>query len=790
MKKITKLAMALIVALTSLWGVNSALAADAKFSIINSSVQEKSDYVVASIESSGLTVTNHVVFHYVGDYVIFNLIVKNNSLYTREIVSITDDNSSSDISYSYEDHVGEKITAGSSFSLQIKMTCLNASDMASSRDINNRVILTIAFSEDESSYVRTEEIDLVVPNTGFFSATEGFSTSSFMITAIVLIGASVAIILVAKKRSKVATMVLVATFTLTAFSPLIVKADDNVSPVSFESTVSLRDEINIHWLEFLDGDMDNPEYEDYSTYDFDELLADYPTVGLYSESWDTEYYPGYRLVKATDGIGGPEITADTPILDDMEMVFYYELAEYHITYHLGDDTLTTTNPTTCTANSEINLSIPSRDGFRFDGWSSDQIIIDFDNTIYGCMEDLDIYANWSQPVTNINYYMNGYGNDDTVTVPYASEHRAAAAPQVDHYTFLGWDTEYDGTGTRYATGEVIKAANTAVDDIDLYAQWEITEYEITYVLNGGIVASSNPQTYNIESVFTLNNPTRDGKIFLGWTSNYNSTPSRNVSLNNEAYGPITFTANWADPVLDITHFEYMQDVSILNCLSTDINVSTTMKDRRNNKQYNVKRLKDGNCWMTENLDLYNIEISSDDSDLPNGMTYTIPDSTTSVYSFNNRDEYVGLFPEDEVYADTTYGVYYTYPAATALWDPVVGADSPQSICPKNWKLPTGAGEESEFGMLQKAYPTVDEMLDENGPHFTKNGLRAGSNTSLPGEDGAYWSSTTNNSTSGRLIRNRYYLGITTRNISGTMTTRISIGTIDRKFGSAIRCLIR
>ena len=70
-------------------------------------------------------------------------------------------------------------------------------------------------------------------------------------------------------------------------------------------------------------------------------------------------------------------------------------------------------------------------------------------------------------------------------------------------------------------------------------------YTISYTLNGGSVATANPTSYNIETAtFTLNNPTKIGNTFLGWTGSNGSTASTNVSVTKGSTGNKTFTANW------------------------------------------------------------------------------------------------------------------------------------------------------------------------------------------------------------------------------------------------------
>ena len=76
-------------------------------------------------------------------------------------------------------------------------------------------------------------------------------------------------------------------------------------------------------------------------------------------------------------------------------------------------------------------------------------------------------------------------------------------------------------------------------------------YNLTYLSNdpdpttAKAVMATNPTTYNIESEnITLNNPTRAGYDFIGWTTDGVTTPITPMTINRGTYGNKTFTANW------------------------------------------------------------------------------------------------------------------------------------------------------------------------------------------------------------------------------------------------------
>jgi uncharacterized protein (TIGR02145 family) len=157
-----------------------------------------------------------------------------------------------------------------------------------------------------------------------------------------------------------------------------------------------------------------------------------------------------------------------------------------------------------------------------------------------------------------------------------------------------------------------------------------------------------------------------------------------------------------------------------------------LRDERDDILYVVKRLADGNVWMTENLRLIDKTISSADSNLPEGETYTVPASDAS--SFINSNSTSAAF------LGYTYGGYYNFYTATAGWgtDGVTSGNSPKDICPKGWRLPTG-GDSGEFQALYNNYNSSALMMGV--PNFTLSGTVYAGYESGQTDYGDYWSST-------------------------------------------------
>ena len=72
------------------------------------------------------------------------------------------------------------------------------------------------------------------------------------------------------------------------------------------------------------------------------------------------------------------------------------------------------------------------------------------------------------------------------------------------------------------------------------------DFSITYNLDGGTLSSSNPSTYNQNDTFTLNNPTKEGYRFVGWSLNDSETIIKNTNVPLGTVGNLVFTAHYTD----------------------------------------------------------------------------------------------------------------------------------------------------------------------------------------------------------------------------------------------------
>lgn len=161
------------------------------------------------------------------------------------------------------------------------------------------------------------------------------------------------------------------------------------------------------------------------------------------------------------------------------------------------------------------------------------------------------------PVYDLTYYANG-GSGGSHSIPYAVNAVATVSSNNwfsrTDYTFNGWNTKADGTGTPYAVG----ASITMTGDVNLYAQWRYTggtvdptptEHTLRYETNGGEYIQSETKKVSWTKEYTnLPTPQRDGYTFAGWYRN--STLTMPITGDVKVYGTVTIYAKWNKTVVD------------------------------------------------------------------------------------------------------------------------------------------------------------------------------------------------------------------------------------------------
>ncbi len=303
---------------------------------------------------------------------------------------------------------------------------------------------------------------------------------------------------------------------------------------------------------------------------------------------------------------------------------------------------------------------------------------------------------------------------------------------------------------------------------------------------------------------TYISPTQAAGTYLGQVKYLLTHPS--AAEPDTSYFIMQEVANWKN---DLDEEESVQAIDI-----------------RDGKIYWATKLKDGNIWMTQNLDFdisANTALNSETTDLnviynngqyqeynegytkPGNTIYWTPANTATTVNFNstavtgwvssNTAPYSASKTDSTETGHASLGNYYNWTAAiasnnsstlmTSTYNNV--ANNPQnSICPKGWRLPTisSVANNNEFSNLNNLYnngsTTSEAGLIAYPLWFAQSGRITNDGVlSNYGTGGRYWSSTIYDSA------NVYGLVFNTNYVSPAHHDYV-----DKSAGWSVRCVAR
>ncbi|MCL2271037.1 MAG: InlB B-repeat-containing protein, partial [Treponema sp.] len=123
-------------------------------------------------------------------------------------------------------------------------------------------------------------------------------------------------------------------------------------------------------------------------------------------------------------------------------------------------------------------------------------------------------------------------------------------PAWTDYTFLGWNTMPDGTGTGFTS------STTVLSDIVVYAQWVLNTYTVSFYANGASGNAPPAQTVDAASAITLPDEgglSKPGYFFGGWNTKEDGS-GINCSANSLLIvtGSLSLYALWVE-IGTVTH---------------------------------------------------------------------------------------------------------------------------------------------------------------------------------------------------------------------------------------------
>ena len=298
----------------------------------------------------------------------------------------------------------------------------------------------------------------------------------------------------------------------------------------------------------------------------------YNTAAADKSGWaagDTGKIPGYRFDGwYTAPNGGNKYDFNTPLTNNVTVYAHWIGNGYTVRFTGNGATGGGTPDQAFQYNIGQNLRRNgfTRDGYTFTGWKradnqqaygDGQWVTNLTTQPNGIVT---MVAQWSANEAHIRYNPNPPAGKTTggQGTPNWDGHTGDTPAiggngwTIDGYTFAGWTTSPDGSGTKYAPG----ASWTANGTLTLYAQWTPGEAGLTYDGNGATGGKTDPQNGVTDQKVNVrqNGFTRDGYTFVRWDT---QADCRGKAVNPgdkwTLQGSSTLYACWAGVAQTLTY---------------------------------------------------------------------------------------------------------------------------------------------------------------------------------------------------------------------------------------------
>ena len=286
----------------------------------------------------------------------------------------------------------------------------------------------------------------------------------------------------------------------------------------------------------------------------------------------------------------PQLPETFPATNATYTATWAKEGDYVITYNLNGGTNASDNPASYNVETAtIKLKNATKTGYTFGGWYTDEACTEAKTQIEkGSIGAVTLYAKWTANTYTITYNLDGGNWIDGFTPVEKCEYcEKISLPTAENIEKAGYN--FDG----WLRGKRIVTETLDVTcDVTVTAQW-LEIYAITYNLNGGTNAESNPKEYTKKSeTITLADATKTGYTFGGWYTDKACTETNKITqIEQGTTGNITLYAKWgvtADKVeaaINALSGTGPHDITVIGAITSDTisSIKTALKNNSGTK---------------------------------------------------------------------------------------------------------------------------------------------------------------------------------------------------------------
>jgi len=202
----------------------------------------------------------------------------------------------------------------------------------------------------------------------------------------------------------------------------------------------------------------------------------------------------------------------------------------------------------------------TRTNYKFLGWATSAsgavVYTDGQSISISSGSNITLYAVWEllSYTVNLDNQSATVAGSTSVTATITLAMPAITLPTKTGYTFGGYYTGTDGTGTQYYTSTGASARNYDISgSTTLFALWTPNTYSVTLNTNDGTINSGNVTEYTYNTGATLpTDVTRTGYTFAGWYADSDFSGSAVTEISATDIDAKTYYAKWTANTYSVT----------------------------------------------------------------------------------------------------------------------------------------------------------------------------------------------------------------------------------------------